>query len=65
MNTEIHPMVEAKWLFFEEIKEFMKMLPSDGEISRMDLWKLFSKFYNEIDVSKKLEPVKFTLSGKR
>lgn len=65
MNTEIQLMVEAKWSFFEEIKEFMRMLPSNGEISRRALLKLFSKFYNEIDVSKELEPVRLTLSGKR
>ncbi|MBD1867226.1 hypothetical protein H6F95_07910 [Cyanobacteria bacterium FACHB-471] len=65
MNAEIQLMVEAKWLFFEEIKEFMRMLPSNGEISRRALLKLFRKFYNEIDVSKELEPARFTLSGKR
>ncbi|MBD2261225.1 hypothetical protein [Pseudanabaena sp. FACHB-2040] len=65
MNTEIQLMAEAKWLFFEEIKEFMKMLPGDGEVSRMALLKLFRKFYNEIDVSKELEPVRLTSSGKR
>lgn len=52
MNAEIQLMVEAKRLFFEEIKEFMRMLPSNGEISRRALLKLFNKFYNEIDVSK-------------
>lgn len=65
MNTEIQLMVEAKWLFFEEIKEFMRILPSNGKISRRALLKLFSKFYDEIDVSKELEPVRVTLSSKR
>lgn len=65
MNTEIQLMVEAKWLFFEEIKEFMRILPSNGKISRRALLKLFSKFYNETDVSKELEPVRVTLSSKR
>ncbi|MBD2154509.1 hypothetical protein [Leptolyngbya sp. FACHB-16] len=65
MNAEIQLMVEAEWLFFEEIKEFMRMLPSNGKISREALLRLFSKFYSEIDASKELEPVRFTLSDKR
>lgn len=55
MNAEIQLMVEAKWLFFEEIKEFMRTLPDNQEISRGTLLILFSRFYNESDFPEELE----------
>lgn len=64
MNTENQLLVEEKCLFVEEIKEFIRTLPNDGEISRRALLKLLSKFYNEINF-KELEPVRSALSAKR
>lgn len=56
MNAENQLLVEEKGLFIEEIKEFMRTVPNNGEISRRAL--LPSKFYNEINFSKELEPVR-------
>jgi predicted membrane chloride channel (bestrophin family) len=58
MNAENQHLVEAKRLFLEEIKEFAKTLPADGETSRKALTRLLSKFYEEIAPSEELESVR-------
>jgi type IV secretory pathway VirB4 component len=64
MNAENQQLVEANRLFFEEIKEFARTLPADGETSRKALTRLLSKFYDEIAPSEELESVRFTLRSK-
>lgn len=64
MNAENQQLVEAKWLFFEEIKEFATTLPADGGTSRKALTRLLSKFYDEIAPPEELESVRSTLSSK-
>ncbi|MBD2067816.1 hypothetical protein H6F93_09830 [Leptolyngbya sp. FACHB-671] len=57
VNAEIQLMVEAKCLFFEEIKECMRTLPNNGKASKEAFLRLCSKFYNEINFSKESEPI--------
>lgn len=63
MNAENQHLVEAKRLFLEEIKEFARTLPADGETSRKALTRRLSKFYDEISPPEELESVRSTLSS--